>query len=85
MGLPMKGSHMGAEIGWILGEIAEDEVKASRPMLGAVAVGVSGKPGPGFLALARKLGKLSKAQDEQTFWRSERDAAYAAWERPLPK
>ena len=23
MGLPMQGSHMGAELGWVLGEIAE--------------------------------------------------------------
>jgi hypothetical protein len=85
MGLPMKGSHMGAEIGWVLGEIAEDEVKASRPMLSAVAVGVSGKPGPGFFDLARELGKLRKSEDEQPFWRKERDAAYEAWKRPLPK
>jgi hypothetical protein len=85
MGLPMKGSHMGAELGIVLGEIAEDEVNASRPLLSAVAVGVSGKPGPGFFALARQLGKLGKAEDEQAFWCTERDAAYEAWRRPLPK
>jgi alkylated DNA nucleotide flippase Atl1 len=85
MGLPHKGLHMSREIGWILGEIAEDEVKAGRPMLSAVAVSVKGKPGPGFFDLARQLGKLAHAKDEQAFWRSERDAAYAAWKRPLPK
>jgi len=83
MGLPMKGSHMGAELGWVLGEIAEDEVRASRPMLSAVAVGVSGKPGPGFFDLDRELGKLGKAESDQEFWRNERDAAYEAWKRPL--
>ena len=80
-----KGLHMSREIGWILGEIAEDEVKAGRPMLSAVAVSVKGKPGPGFFDLARQLGKLGEAKDEQAFWRSERAAAYAAWKRPLPK
>lgn len=48
MGLPQKGSHMGREIGQVLGEIAEDEVNSGRPMLSAVAVNVQGKPGPGF-------------------------------------
>ncbi len=85
MGLPMKGSHMGAETGWVLGEIAEDEVRAGRPMLSAVAVGVSGKAGPGFFALARRLRKLRKGDDEQGFWRRERDAAYDAWKRPLSR
>ena len=47
LGLPQKGSHMGREIGLVLGEIAEDEVTAGRPMLSAVAVSVSGRPGPG--------------------------------------
>jgi hypothetical protein len=85
MGLPMKGSHMGAEVGWVLGEISEDEVKAGRPMLSALAVGVSGKAGPGFFGLAQKLRRLHKGDDEQAFWRQERDAAYAAWKRPIPK
>jgi hypothetical protein len=85
MGLPMRGSHMGAETGCILGEIVEDEVKASRPMLSAVAVGVNGKPGPGFYTLARDLGKLAAWQDEIVFWEREREAVYEAWKRPLPK
>ncbi len=85
MSLPVDGSHMGAEIGWVLGEIAEEEVKASRPMLSAVAVAASGKSGPGFFDLARTLGKLNKGQDEQAFWRMEIDAAYRAWKRPIAK
>jgi hypothetical protein len=84
MGLPMKGSHMGAETGCVLGEIAEDEVAASRPMLSAVAVGVGGGPGPGFFKLARELGRLGSDQDEHEFWEKEREAAYQAWKRPLP-
>jgi len=85
MGLPPKELHISREIGWILGEIAEDEVKAGRPMLSAVADSVKGKPGPGFFDLARQLGELGEAKDEQAFWRKERDAAYEAWNRPLPE
>ena len=49
---------MGREVGHVLGEIVEDEVAADRPMLSAVAVGVSGLPGPGFYSLAQELGRL---------------------------
>ena len=85
MGLPMKGSMMGRETGWILGEIAEDEVSAGRPMLSAVAVGVDGKPGPGFYNLARELGRVSSGEEDLSYWTKERDAAYVAWKRPLPR
>ena len=85
MGLPQKGSMMGRETGWILGEIAEDEVTAGRPMLSAVAVGVSGKPGPGFYGLAHTLGRIASADEDLEYWAEEREAAYAAWKRPLPK
>jgi hypothetical protein len=87
MGLPTKGNRMGKETGQILGEISEDEVKAGRPMLSAVAVNVSGKPGPGFLGLARKMGKLPEADPakEHLFWEQERKAVYKTWHRPLPK
>src|SRR5437879_3293679 len=53
MGLPLQGAYMGKEIGHILGEISEDEVKGGRPMLSAVAVSVNGKAGSGFFALAK--------------------------------
>lgn len=85
MGLPQKGSMMGKETGWILGEISEDEVSAGRSMLSAVAVGVSGKPGPGFYALAHTLGRLRSDAEDLSYWEMERQAAYAAWKRPLPK
>lgn len=84
MGLPLSGSHMGKEVGHILGEISEDEVSAGRPMLSSVAVGVNGKAGPGFFALARELGRLSAKDLEVAFWESERLATYDAWRRPLP-
>ena len=84
MGLPLKGSHMGAETGHMLGEISEDEVRAGRPMLSAVAVGVSGKPGPGFYQLAHDLGRCPADAGEGTFWQQEREAVYDAWKRQLP-
>ena len=79
MGLPPSGSHMGSETGQILGEIVEDEVRDGRPMLSAVAVGVSGKPGPGFFGLARDLGRLQPGDDESAFWQAERERVYATW------
>ena len=84
MGLPQSGSHMGKQVGLILGEISEDEVRAGRPMLSSVAVGVNGKPGPGFFGLARDLGRLDQNKDESAFWKEELLAAYSAWRRPLP-
>ena len=84
MSLPQSGSHMGKEVGLILGEISEDEVRAGRPMLSSVAVGVNGKAGPGFFGLARELGRLDQNKDELAFWKEELLAAYSAWRRPLP-
>lgn len=85
MGLPLRGSHMGKEVGHVLGEIAEDECAANRPMLSAVAVGVSGKPGPGLFALARDLGRLTEKSTvaEAKFWETESAACYVTWQRVL--
>jgi len=85
MGLPQSGNLMGSKTGLVLGEIAADEVGAGRPMLSAVAVGVSGHPGQGFFNLARELGRLGDGQSEESFWEAERAAAYEAWRRPLPQ
>ena len=83
MGLPLRGGYMAKETGQILGEISEDEFNAGRPMLSAIAVGVSGKPGPGFYAFAEDLGKLTGApgEDKQRFWEEEKAAVYAEWKR----
>lgn len=83
MGLPLSGSHMGKEVGWVLGEISEDEVSAGRPMLSSVAVDVKGKVGPGFFTLARDLHRLRAKVDESLFLEDERSATYDAWKRPL--
>ena len=85
VGLPPQGSHMGKELGQLLGEISEDEHDRGRPKLSAVAVNVEGVPGPGFFALARDLDKLrSDARgEERRFWESERDVVSETWRRPL--
>jgi hypothetical protein len=83
MGLPLTGSHMGKETGQVLGEIAEDEVKAGRPMLSAVVVGVSERPGPGFYALAHEISRATSAEENIDFWKRELHLVYAAWKRPL--
>jgi hypothetical protein len=85
MSLPQTGTLMGKETGHFLGEISEDEVAKGRAMLSSVAVGINGKPGEGFYALAELMG-LFKPKDERVgFWHQQRDAAYAAWRRPLPR
>ncbi|HNT77634.1 MAG TPA: hypothetical protein PKH77_21680 [Anaerolineae bacterium] len=81
MGLPSQGNHMGAEIGQILSEISEDELLQHRPMLSAVVVSVSGKPGQGFYVLAQNLGKFNAGDDELKFWETEKAAVYKAWQR----
>lgn len=83
MGLPLQGSHMGRQVGIMLGEITEDELAQGRPMLSAVAVGVNGVPGPGFAGLARELGKLDSEEkaDEMAFWEAECAAVYETWAR----
>jgi hypothetical protein len=87
MGLPLQGGFMAGETGQILGEISEDEVKAGRPMLSAVAVSVvSGKAGPGFFVLAKQLGRFGGGTaDEEGFWQQELQAVYDTWKRPLHK
>lgn len=85
MGLPLRGNLMGKEVGNVLGEIAEDELARGRPMLSAVAVSVSGKPGPGLFALARDLGRLTgdTPQAEEAFWEAETASCYQTWKRVL--
>ena len=82
LGLPLRGSHMGREVGQVLGEISEDEHNAGRPMLSAVAVNAAGRPGPGFFALAEKFGRLNEgaSKDEKIqFWEGERDNVHDLW------
>lgn len=81
--LPSRGNLMGREVGKILGEITQAELEQGRPMLSALAVGVSGVPGDGFYHLAQELGTLADDSKEArlAFWEAERLAVYQAWAR----
>ena len=81
MDLPLSGSYMGSEIGRMLGLISEDELKNGRPMLSAIAVGVSGEPGEGFYAWAEELNntKLDTKEARRKFWKQEMEKVYETW------
>jgi hypothetical protein len=82
--IELAGNRMGSLLGEILGGISKDEVKLyHRPMLSAVSINVAGNPGPGFFGLAKELGKLTSDDpaDQRTFWETERQAVYKAWQR----
>jgi hypothetical protein len=77
MGLPVTGHFMGGELRQILSEISEDTVRDGGPMLSAIAIGVRGKPGPGFFDLAKELGRLPAEADEISFWKREMESVFA--------
>ena len=81
LGIHQPGHHMAREVGQVLGEISEDEHRAGRPMLSAVAIATKGPPGEGFFSLANRLGKYSGStlDDELSFWEHERDEVYRVW------
>jgi hypothetical protein len=81
IGFPLVGNYMGAEIGHLLGEISQDEVRSGRPMLSAIVVSTAGHPGPGFFDLARNLNRLTATSrdEELLFWEKEVTAVYEAW------
>lgn len=87
VGLPLQGNFIGAELGEYLGAISEDEVQQGRPMLSAIAVTTTGKPGGGFLPWARQLGRLTSDDPgvQQAFWEAEKKAVYATWQRAFAK
>ena len=81
IGVPRAGHHMARQVGQVLGEISEDEHKAERPMLSAIAVNEAGVPGKGFFNLARQLGRLSHSTPdaEPEFLRVEQRRVYDLW------
>jgi hypothetical protein len=83
LGVPKTGSYMAKATGEVLGEISEDEIDNGRPMLSAIAIGVSGYAGPGFFTLARDRGllKSSLKDDELKFWEDTKKAIYEVWKK----
>jgi len=81
-GLPTAGSYMGSVVGEILGAISKNELEHNRPFLSALAVGVSGKPGSGFIEWAKELNAADEDQDEEEFFFQERKKIYEEWKTP---
>ncbi len=79
IGLPIAGNYMRSQLGKLLGAISANEKNQGRPMLSAIAVGISGKPNPGFITWAKDLGYLKEGEDEQIFWERERQKVYKEW------
>ena len=85
VGLPLSGNYMGKRIGELLGVVSQNEVQHQRPMLSALAVNTSGKPGTGFLPWAEKLGLIKAGDDPDSFWNKECEACYQTWKQQFPK
>jgi DNA-binding transcriptional MerR regulator len=81
MGIPTRGQSMGTKVGGLLDEVCEEEVREGRPMLSALVVGYTGRPGKGFFALAEALGRLKPSEDQAAFWARELEAVYDTWRR----
>lgn len=76
------GNNAAKEVGWILGEISEEEHSLGRPMLSVVVVNQQNNmSSEGFYVLAHDLGKFTGTtdQDKANFWNSELQAVYAIW------
>ena len=84
-------AEVASEIGWapngigrpLLGQIAEEESAAGRPLLTAVVVrsGTKGLPGDGFFTIAQSLGHCLDAQSLEDCWREELEKTYAYWSK----
>lgn len=88
VGLPLSGAYMGAEVGSIIGVISANEVHHGRPMLSAIVVGVNGRPGDGFFAWARDLGRFDGSEDKEAqrrFWEEEKQAVYETWKKEFKR
>jgi hypothetical protein len=76
---------MGKRIGELLGVISQNEVTRNRPMLSALAINTSGKPGSGFIPWAEQLGLFKEGDDPTAFWQKQCDACYQTWKQQFPK
>lgn len=81
-GYPTAGSYISGVFGRILGLISTNEVEQGRPMLSAIAVGISGYPSEGFFNLARELNVQKENQSNEDFWQEECDRIYEEWKIP---
>lgn len=70
---------MGSIVGQLLGLVSQNELAQKRPMLSAIAVGVTGTPGEGFFNWAKQLGIMKQEDENETFLMKERDRIYEEW------
>lgn len=65
----------------LLGQVAEEEHRAGRPLLSVVVVHKDGDkmPGPGFFELARALGRSSN--DRLELWMRELKETFDYWSK----
>ena len=74
------GHHASRQAGHLLGEISDESHKDGKPMLSAIVVNQTGRPGKGFYELAIRLGKLApgaSSEDRENFWKREVNAVFA--------
>jgi hypothetical protein len=84
IGVPPSGNFMSKEVGHVLGEISEDELKYGRPMLSSLAVKTdTHRPGDGFFGLAKDKGLLhdDSPQGREQFWKTTCEQVYQKWEK----
>ena len=81
-GLPTAGAFMGSVVGQILGVISQNELAHNRPMLSAIAFGVTGAPGEGFFNWAKELGVMKAEEEKGSFLSRERERIYEVWKVP---
>ncbi|MBW1858467.1 MAG: hypothetical protein JRI42_09460 [Deltaproteobacteria bacterium] len=68
--------------GELVGLVSKNELEQGRPMMSAIVVSVSGRPGDGFFDWARELGQLSENEDKESFWIAECKRIYKEWAIP---
>lgn len=88
VGIAKWGNHAQWYIGWVLGYIAEAEVREGRPMLSAIVVNKSGSPGVGLWNLATELalyhGPIPESggsipAEAHAFWVAQRQGVFDQW------
>ena len=75
------GPEKRRQLAFLLNSVSTIQVRSHRvPMLAATIVSEdTGRPGRGFFALARGLGVLGAAEDEDRFWMAELARVYRFW------
>jgi hypothetical protein len=72
------------ESGRILGEISTEEHNNKRNLLSVVVIRRdTERPGHGFFRLAKQLGRQRQHEDDEIFYRNERNRGFHEWTNSL--